>query len=185
MSFDFPSRLPRRGPSAGSKRAVIATAAEDPELFRAQLMPEDFSFAGETFTARVVSVYDGDTVRLVFRLASADCAGRGAPQAPLVQWPARLVGYDAPEMHPRRAAATHDAEAAAAIAARTALVAAIGHTGMVIASAQGFDKYGRILVDLRRYADGAGGATISSEMIAAGHGRPYSGGKKEEFGADS
>ena len=48
-----------------------------------------FSFDGKKITAKVVDIYDGDTITVVFR-----DGGR------LIKHRVRLIGYDSPEMKP-------------------------------------------------------------------------------------
>jgi micrococcal nuclease len=49
-----------------------------------------FSFEGEEIEAKVVSVYDGDTVKVVFPLSNK-----------LYKWNCRLTGVDTPELRTR------------------------------------------------------------------------------------
>lgn len=134
----------------------------------------DTSFAGQTVLAKVVEVYDGDTIRL-----------RWWDRGLLVQWLARLHGYDAPELRPRRSSPGWVAEKEAAVRARDALSARILGR-LVLARLGPFDKYGRPLVTVTLADLDSGepvGPEINSWMVSNGHGRPYSGGKKEPFAA--
>ena len=150
----------------------------------------DTSYAGRTVLARVVGIHDGDTVRLVF---VADAA---ASPPHVVQVVARLNGYDSPEIHPGLATVNRAAVVAAAQAARAAIAAATGFDlesdspipgRYVIAALSGFDKYGRVLVDLYQPGTepgtGMGSAAsqqqhINQMMIDRGFGVAYAGGSK-------
>lgn len=104
---------------------------------------------------RILSVADGDTLRV-------ECPGRGVE-------PARLVGFDTPELFSPRCAT----EKSAAERARRALSAMIGAADDVAFVREGEDRYGRGLV--RLYLDGK---PVSRAMIDAGHARPYNGGSR-------
>jgi len=124
-------------------------------------LAEDFSYAGLTVPARVLSVYDGDTVRVAFLY-------RGELQ----QHRVRLLGYDSPEMRQPRDAPDRGEQKAAAVAARDALAR---HTGLgqgpgrVSLTCGPFDKYGRILGRVYTPA----GQCINNLMLLEGHGSPY------------
>lgn len=104
---------------------------------------------------RVLSVTDGDTVTLC-------CPGHGAG-------PARLTGYDAPEVFSPRCAA----EWLAGMRATWALRRLLWRAGEIRTLREGTDRYGRALVAL--WVDGR---PVAQAMIAAGHGRPYAGGPR-------
>lgn len=144
----------------------------DPELAGAGLDPRDFSFRGSVVRAKVVSVYDGDTVRLKWRPATRDshqAAATGHPGG-LIQWSCRLYGYDSPEMKPSLALPDRAAAIERAHAAAAALRAEIGPSGLVDAVLLDFDKYGRVLCELYRPGDvvGSAAAGITVGGTAAG-----------------
>lgn len=143
----------------------------DAELYRAT-RGADFTFAGIVTLAKVVDVYDGDTIRFTFRY-------RGE----LIQYRVRMLGYDSPEMKPPRAHAERDAVVAAAHKARDALSELI--LGKVILAALGdFDKYGRVLATLYladRVAALGSAVCVNDWMVRQGHGVPYAGGTKAAF----
>ncbi len=142
-------------------------ATSDPELFKAE-KKEDFSFNGMRFLAKVVDVYDGDTVRVTFRY------GRS-----LTQYRARMAGYDSPEMKPPKSDPNRDAEKQAAIAARDALIQKLGDM-IVLIDCGPFDKYGRILITM--YTGSAeNSVNVNEWMLEQGHGVPYDGGTKTPF----
>lgn len=103
--------------------------------------------------ARVVDVYDGDTITLAM-----------IERGHVVRRRCRCVGYDAPEMR-----GPHKEEA---IAAREALKRVLPRRAFRV-SITGLDKYGRLLVDLRH-----DGRAVSDIMVSLGHGYYYDGGKK-------
>jgi endonuclease YncB( thermonuclease family) len=136
----------------------------------------DFSFRGLRVHAKVVQVYDGDTVRIAFRYCHS-----------MVQLSARMRGYDSPELKPRSNVIDRDEQKAAAIVARNALATRV--RGKVLTAALGnFDKYGRALVVLydtlraealtANYQPDDATTDINQWMIALGHGVPYDGGTK-------
>jgi endonuclease YncB( thermonuclease family) len=132
----------------------------------------DFSFAGQVFLAKIVDVYDGDTVRVKF-------VYRGE----VMQWRARMAGYDSPEMKPLLKNADREAEKRAAVEARDALSRKIGDACVWISCGE-FDKYGRLLVTVFKVDPEAGpcqGDSINDWMIAEGHGVPYAGRTKAPF----
>lgn len=105
---------------------------------------------------RVVSVTDGDTVRLW-------CPAKGITSA-------RLVGFDTPELFSPRC----PSELTRAIAAKWQLRLLLWRADEVTVVKQGTDRYGRSLV--RVWTDGT---SVVHHMIAAGYGRSYAGGKRE------
>lgn len=152
------------------------------ELMRAT-KGKDFSFEGAWLLAKVVDVYDGDTLRIVFWY-----------RREIIQYRARMNGYDSPEMRPPKSKPNRDAEIAAAKNAKEALAGRL-ETGLIRVHCGGFDKYGRLLItaytrDTRDTRDGAGqaaaepprGQSVNEWMIKSGHGVPYSGGTKTPFG---
>lgn len=158
---DAPSAAPAEGPDAD---LINATRGED------------FSFEGQRFVAKVVDVYDGDTVRVRFY-------DRPRPAGQLVQYRARMAGYDSPEMRPPKASPSRQAEIKAAHAARDALAGRLAeirpHPWVVEIECGAFDKYGRLLVTVY-----AAGENLNEWMVQNGHGVPYDGGTKAQFAAE-
>ena len=144
---------------------IAAMAASLEERLSQVECGQDFSFAGQQFLAKIVDYYDGDTVRVAF-----EHGGR------IVQYRARLAGYDSPEMKPPMGNPDRAAEKTAAVAARAALIGKVGG-GLVHLECGEFDKYGRLLVTVRLH----GGEVVNDWMVANGHGIPYDGGKKTPF----
>jgi endonuclease YncB( thermonuclease family) len=153
---------------------AVASTAQEPALAQTlaqSTLGKDFSFAGRRFLAKVVDVYDGDTVRVCFFY-------RGE----LVQYRARMAGYDSPEMKPPKADPNREAEKAAAVAARAALAEKAGGKLVYIECGE-FDKYGRLLITAFAQAGARNGENINAWMLACGHGVPYDGGRKPPYNA--
>ncbi|MDW4548195.1 hypothetical protein R5H32_02385 [Defluviimonas sp. D31] len=104
---------------------------------------------------RIYRVVDGDTVRMW-------CADGG-------ETPARLTGYDTPELF----SPSCPSELAAAIRAKWALRQAIWRAKTVELVREGKDRCGRALVAL--FVDGE---PVRRRMIEGGHARPYGGGRR-------
>jgi endonuclease YncB( thermonuclease family) len=109
--------------------------------------------ASTTGDCRVLTVLDGDTVKLV-------CPDMGVQSA-------RLIGFDAPEKYSPRCAA----ELMAAERATWALRAMILKADKLELTRDGEDRYGRALV--RLVLDGE---DVARQMIRGGYARTYGGG---------
>jgi len=112
-----------------------------------------FTLAGQTFVARVISVYDGDTMTCVLMF-------HGIPQ----RFKVRVVGIDCPEMKPPLAQKNREDEKEAAKRARARVVALVlgysvtvdcndvellkANKKLVTLVCGNFDKYGRLLADV-------------------------------------
>lgn len=129
---------------------------------------KDFAFTG-VHQCKVVDVYDGDTLRLAFKW-----------KGEVIQWQARMMHYDAPEMKPRKDLPNREAHIIVAKEAKQLLIDTIGKS-MVTATMHGFDKYGRILVTLDTNDWTRSNVCVNSVMMASGLVKPYEGGTKEEF----
>jgi len=137
---------------------------------------QKFSYKGLKFNAKIVDVYDGDTLTVVFRY-------RGELQ----QHSVRMIGYDSPEMKPPKTKPDREHEIAAAKEARKALMTITGFdeqsTHLVSIECHAFDKYGRILVNLytkrrNRWWSWRECINVNQWMIDRGYGVPYDGGSK-------
>jgi micrococcal nuclease len=104
---------------------------------------------------RVASVYDGDTFTAIARID-----GRWQRRQ------VRCVGYDSPELR-----TSDPGEKARALRARDYLRRLLPTERSIVLHVDGLDKYGRWL---GRWP----AQPLDAAMIAAGHGVPYSGGKK-------
>jgi endonuclease YncB( thermonuclease family) len=110
--------------------------------------------------ARVVEVYDGDTIKVLLNF-------RGN----IDKWIIRMNGYDSPEMKPLRNKFDREKEIELAIIARDKLIEKT--RGIIYIKIVGFDKYGRLLSEV--YNEGC---HINKWMIDNGYGYSYNGGKK-------
>jgi endonuclease YncB( thermonuclease family) len=154
-----------------------------------------FTFAGTAHTAKVVSCYDGDSFEAVMYIGDK-----------LWKFDCRMSGYDSPEIKPLKTAPNRDAEKAAALRAKTALLsfvcdgvdvartytnkeldALVKHNKKLIdLQCKEFDKYGRLLVDIPAAppaapAAAATSSTVNSWMVANKYGYEYTGGTKKLF----
>lgn len=133
-----------------SERAVTIAATLLPTV-RALL---DRPRPGYTYRARVHRWVDADTVELNIDLG-------------LRQWtheePIRLLGVNAPDRNPAKAAAT-----------RWVRDLMPTHTDLIVRThLDADDKYGRLLGDLY-----LGSTYVNQAIIDAGHGQPYTGGAR-------
>jgi len=99
--------------------------------------------------ARVVHVHDGDTVVVL-------CVQGGR----LYRRRCRLAGIDAPELAGARAERRRAGEA------REFLQCLLQPSTLVLLHFEGFDKYGRLLVNFR-----VGGRWVADQMVEHGHAR--------------
>ena len=111
--------------------------------------------AQPTGGCRIVSVIDGDTVKLA-------CPGAGIRRA-------RLTGFDTPEVFSPKCAS----ERARGNRATQELKRRIRKASQISIERHGRDRYGRILAEVR-----IDGRPLAAEMIASGHARAYSGGRR-------
>ncbi len=142
---------------------------------------KDFSFDGYQCQAKVTSVYDGDTLRVVFVYRSE-----------VIQYKVRMLGYDSPEMRPLRSAPNREVTKAAALRAKAAISERV--LGKIVTmKCGGFDKYGRLLATLYTGGVPEGGhaaltmdeQSVNDWMIASGYGVPYDGGTKATAADDA
>jgi endonuclease YncB( thermonuclease family) len=128
---------------------------------------EFFNLENKTYLAKCVKCYDGDTVHLIFKYPDNE-TGK------LWKWRCRINGIDTPEMK-----SSNPKEKELAEKARNCLKSLILDQ-VVMANVTGFDKYGRLLVDLNVNKDGKI-TNISEHLIHKGYAKRYSGGTKEEW----
>lgn len=119
-----------------------------------------WNFDGLSVTAKVLSVYDGDTLTVAF-----DTFGLG-----FFQHNIRLSGIDAPEMKGKS-----PEEKSAAMNARDFLRATCLDKEVNV-TVESTDKYGRLLasVTIDEY-------DLSTMMLESKHAVPYSGGTREPY----
>ena len=121
---------------------------------------EAFSFKGQKLKCKVVSVYDGDTMRVVFPL-----------NRKMYKWNCRLLGIDTPEL---RTKDKHEKELA--IIAKENLTKLVLNKVIEIYCG-GWDKYGRLLVTPITKNEG----NICSWMIKNKYATAYNGGTKSTW----
>ena len=121
-----------------------------------------FSLNGHKTKAKVIKVYDGDSITVIF-----DYCGK------YFSWKCRLIGIDTPEIR-----GSSEPEKKLAIKARDYLRSLILHK-VVDLECFKFDKYGRLLVDVR--TDDTVG-TVNELMISKDYAKPYDGGTKQKWG---
>lgn len=119
-----------------------------------------FSFEGLETYARVVSVYDGDTITIVFEYHKQ-----------MIKYSCRIYGIDTPEIR------TSDPEEKKLGFAARDYLRSIILDKVVKVNFMKFDKYGRILITLSTTINNEP-KDISNLMIAEGYAKPYFGGKK-------
>lgn len=125
---------------------------------------EMLSFKGQRFNCKVVSVYDGDTIKVVFPIFGTD-------SMKLYKWNCRINGVDTPELRTRNAL-----EKEHGYLVRDKLREKIlGKVVYVVCDT--FDKYGRLLINV--FIDGV---DISNWLIDNEYAFKYDGGKKKSWG---
>ena len=153
----------------------MTTTPQDPVLASLTDAPNyDREFQGKQVIAKVVSVYDGDTLTAIFRL-NQDPASASA-SAPL-KYSVRLTGIDTPEMKPPKTTPNREALIALAKSARDFVITRT--TGqLVMLDLQGLDKYGRVLARVYLTPTPDPAYCINDMLIQAGFAKPYAGGTK-------
>jgi len=132
---------------------------------------ELYSLEGRRFRAKVVDVYDGDTITVVFKLNGS-----------YVKYKVRMYGYDSPEMKPSKKLLNRIDIIANAKYAKLKLSNKILNK-TVILQCLDWDKYGRLLATVflqhSRYFVCTTDENINNWMVEEGLGKLYFGGKKE------
>ena len=119
----------------------------------------EFSFEGQFKDAKVLSVYDGDTVTLAFPLGDV-----------MYKWSCRLSGVDTPELR-----TSNKKEKEFGYQVRDLLREKV--LGKVLKVKCGeFDKYGRLLGEL--FVDDE---SVNQWLISNGYAFAYDGGTKQEW----
>ena len=122
-----------------------------------------FSFEGRECAGKVVSVYDGDTVKVVFPLSEQE------PDR-LFRWNCRLANVDTPELRTKNLK-----EKAFGKSVRDKLREKILNK-MINIKCYDFDKYGRLLVELVLEDE-----NINNWLIENEYAKKYDGGKKTKW----
>ncbi len=121
---------------------------------------DEFNFIGEKKIAKVVSVYDGDTVKVVFHLLDK-----------LYKFNCRIQHVDTPEIRTR-----NKIEKEYGLKIRDELRKKILNKVFEIQCDE-FDKYGRLLIDIL-----VDGEKISEWLIKNNYAFRYDGGTKRDWG---
>lgn len=129
-----------------------------------------FTFEGQTLRGKITDVYDGDTVTIVVIF-------RGEP----TKYKFRMLGYDAPEMRPRKNIDDRDLHKKAAIKVRD-YVRKNYINKKVWIKFEEEDKYGRLLG--RIFDDENCTDCLNTKIINKGYGKAYDGGTKQAFTKD-
>lgn len=122
-----------------------------------------FSFEGRKCLGKVVDVYDGDTVKIVFPLTDNE------PER-LYKWNCRLINVDTPEIRTK-----NQKEKVFAKHVRDNLRDKILHK-LVDIECKNFDKYGRLLVEIFYE-----GININEWLVENNYAKKYYGGKKTNW----
>ena len=120
-----------------------------------------FSLEGQELKAKVVSVYDGDTVKCVFPLKDT-----------LYKWNCRLSGVDTPELRTR-----NKTEKKFGYTVRDNLRDKILNKVVTLKCGE-FDKYGRLLAEIKCEGDSC---TINKWLIDKDYAFEYHGGTKKSW----
>lgn len=149
----------------------------------------EYSLKGINIYGKVVNVYDGDTVHIVFKVNDM-----------LIRYNCRLIGIDSPEICPKniKDIAKKEQEIKCAIDSRNYLINKVSGQKiedtiskkeikelcgkaqkLVWIKCYDFDKYGRLLVEI--YENETDAISINQEMINNKIVVAYDGGTKSEF----
>ncbi len=149
---------------------------------------KEFSLDGETFTCKIVDVYDADTCKVVFVLNNKP-----------VKFTCRLMGIDTPEMKPPMNQENRDKEKIAAKKARNRLIQLstncnceietlyktseikkmiLNNTKLISIQCHEFDKYGRLLATL---TDIESDKKFNDILIEENYAHSYFGKTKQKF----
>jgi endonuclease YncB( thermonuclease family) len=126
-----------------------------------------FSFDNTYTIIKITDVYDADTFSGIF-YHNKTC----------YKYKFRMMGYDSPEIKPKKNIPNRDEIIKKAHLAKEFFINLVNKQNFIVnANLHKFDKYGRILVDL--YLNN--NSHINSLMIENNHGYPYNGGTKKDF----
>ena len=136
------------------------------ELLKCNKHTPKFSFNGQTFLCKCVSVYDGDTISVVFQPYDIYC-----------KFSIRLTGIDTPEVRTK-----NSKEKKQGLIVRDFLRKLILNK-LVIIKCGKFDKYGRLLADVFQYDEFGKEIPLSINdlLIKKKYAYAYDGGTKQVF----
>jgi endonuclease YncB( thermonuclease family) len=148
------------------------TSPIDLELLQLTTAPTYHNaYENRLVTAKIVSVYDGDTCNAIFRLDVG---------LPYYNYKVRLVGIDTPEMKPPLNTPNRDQIIAKAKQARDFIKERTAGQ-LVTLELQGLDKYGRVLAKIYLTTQPTHESCINTLLIGAGLANAYDGGTKTEW----
>jgi micrococcal nuclease len=124
---------------------------------------KSFTFEGRKCEGKVVSVYDGDTVKIVIPLTDKE------PDR-LYRWNCRLINIDTPELRTKNKKEKEFGKQVRDFLKEKIL------DKVVTVSCLDFDKYGRLLVELFINDE-----SINNWLIDKGYAKKYDGGKKSPW----
>lgn len=155
---------------------------------------QEFTLNNQFILAKVVYVYDGDTIHIVFNFNNT-----------LTKFDCRLILIDTPEMCPKniKDAIKRTEEIESAIKSRNFLIEQVTNvpitnikmtkteikelcaksTKLIWIKCLEFDKYGRLLVEL--YESKESKISINQLMIDRKYAIPYDGGTKKEYSSEN
>ena len=122
-----------------------------------------FNFEERVCQGKVVDVYDGDTVKIVFPLTDKE------PER-LYRWNCRLINVDTPEIRTRNLK-----EKEMGLKVRDLLRDKILNKVVTLNCGE-LDKYGRLLVDINYESE-----NINHWLITNGYAYEYNGGRKKSW----
>tara|TARA_B100001287_G_C22459473_1_gene424352 strand:+ start:271 stop:696 length:426 start_codon:yes stop_codon:yes gene_type:complete len=122
-----------------------------------------FTFEGRKCKGKVVSVYDGDTVKIVFPLTENE------PDR-LFKWNCRLINVDTPELRTKNLKEKEFGKKVRDYLREKIL------NKLVEIDCKDFDKYGRLLVEIYLEEE-----SINKWLITSGYAKQYDGGKKTQW----
>ena len=127
-----------------------------------------FSLDGLITRAKVVDVYDGDTVQIVFPFYNKE------RKKDMCRWKCRLSRIDTPELRTKS-----QEEKKLAIQAREYVKEYVLEKIVTVKCGK-FDKYGRLLVEIYVF-EGNTECSLNQLLIERGIAKEYNGGKKDGF----
>jgi endonuclease YncB( thermonuclease family) len=132
-----------------------------------------FTFDKITTKCRIVDVYDGDTVTIVFYYNEYP-----------IKTKFRMFGYDSPEIKPKKITPNYEMHKSAGKIAKERLSEKILNKVLWVCFEEE-EKYGRAMGTLFEISDenkfAGNEKSINVWMVDNGFGKKYDGGKKEEF----
>ena len=125
---------------------------------------EYLSLDGKSFDAKIVHIYDGDTMHVVFNVFDN-----------FYRWNARIIGVDTPEVRTR-----NTSEKEFGLKVRDILRDNLLNKIVKIQCFE-FDKYGRLLIDVYMPDSIDNGSMLSEWLINNGYAYAYDGGTKKSW----